>query len=140
MDAMARIIPPPCWVIYFPADWVDRNTPVRFMSTMRHRSAVELAEQQERISHAFTGSFTSDVYGGQPEWNENLDTARKAGSAIAQAVQKAKAETETVTCASRTDEKLRILTVLLQSMEMAYRLKICKPLIVKQIFGCGGRI
>ncbi|MGD0976074.1 MAG: hypothetical protein ABR866_18460 [Candidatus Korobacteraceae bacterium] len=55
--------------------------------------------------HAFTGSFTLDVYGGQPEWSENLDAARKAGSAIAQAVQKAEAEAETVTCASRTDEK-----------------------------------
>jgi integrase len=66
---------------------------------------VPLKTIQERIGHAFTGSFTLDVYGGQPEWNENLDAARKAGSAIAQAVLKAETEAETVMCASRTDEK-----------------------------------
>ena len=53
---------------------------------------VPLKTIQERIGHAFTGSFTLDVYGGQPQWNENLDAARKAGAAIEQAVQKLESE------------------------------------------------
>ena len=66
---------------------------------------VPLKTIQERIGHAFTGSFTLDVYGGKPEWTENLDAARKAGLAIAEAVKKAEAEAETVACASRPDDK-----------------------------------
>jgi hypothetical protein len=49
---------------------------------------VPLKTIQERAGHAFTGSFTLDVYGGQPEWDRNLEAARNAGSAIEQAVQK----------------------------------------------------
>ena len=60
---------------------------------------------QERIGHAFTGSFTLDVYGGQPQWNENLDAARKAGAAIAGAVEKAQADAQAATCVPQSDGK-----------------------------------
>jgi hypothetical protein len=67
---------------------------------------VPLKTIQERIGHAFTGSFTLDVYGGQPEWNENLDAARKAGAALADAVEKfKKAEAEAVTRDPQPGEK-----------------------------------
>ena len=36
---------------------------------------VPLKTIQERIGHALTGSFTLDVYGGQPEWGRNLEAA-----------------------------------------------------------------
>ncbi len=53
---------------------------------------VPLKTIQERVGHAFTGSFTLDVYGGQPEWDRNLEAARNAGAAIEQAVQKLESE------------------------------------------------
>ena len=53
---------------------------------------VPLKTIQERAGHAFTGSFTLDVYGGQPEWGRNLEAARNAGAAIEQAVQKLESE------------------------------------------------
>jgi integrase len=54
---------------------------------------VPLKVIQERAGHALTGSFTLDVYGGKPEWEGNVDAARKAGLAIEQSVAKAQ-ETE----------------------------------------------
>jgi integrase len=47
---------------------------------------------QERAGHALTGSFTLDVYGGQPEWERNVEAAQKVGSAIEEAVKKVVAE------------------------------------------------
>ena len=43
---------------------------------------------QERLGHALTGSFTLDVYGGQPEWERNLEAARQAGAEIENAAAK----------------------------------------------------
>jgi integrase len=50
---------------------------------------VPLKVIQERAGHALTGSFTLDVYGGRPEWEGNIEAARKAGLAIEQAVAQA---------------------------------------------------
>jgi integrase len=47
---------------------------------------VPLKTIQERIGHAVTGSFTLDVYGGQPEWERNLEAGRLAGEEIEKAV------------------------------------------------------
>jgi integrase len=55
---------------------------------------VPLKTIQERIGHAFTGSFTLDVYGGEPEWKPNLDAARLAGAEIEKAVAVAKTRSE----------------------------------------------
>ncbi len=49
---------------------------------------VPLKTIQERLGHALTGSFTLDVYGGQPEWERNLEAARQAGADIEKAVAK----------------------------------------------------
>ena len=43
---------------------------------------------QERAGHALTGSFTLDVYGGQPEWERNVEAAELAGKEIERAVAK----------------------------------------------------
>jgi hypothetical protein len=40
------------------------------------RVRVPLKTIQEPIGHALTGSFTLDVYGGQPEWGRNLEAAQ----------------------------------------------------------------
>jgi integrase len=50
---------------------------------------VPLKTIQERIGHAVTGSFTLDVYGGQPDWERNLEAARLVGAEIEKAVAKA---------------------------------------------------
>jgi len=42
---------------------------------------------KERSGHAFIGDFTMDVYGGEPEWDSNLEAARLAGAEIERAVQ-----------------------------------------------------
>ena len=47
---------------------------------------------QERVGHALTGSFTLDVYGGQPEWERNLDAARLLGAEIEKMAEKLKSE------------------------------------------------
>jgi integrase len=49
---------------------------------------VPLKTIQERAGHALTGVFTLDVYGGQPEWERNLEAGRLAGSEIERAVSK----------------------------------------------------
>lgn len=61
-----------------------RHFNVSMMDSLR----VPLKVIQERIGHALTGSFTLDVYGGQPEWERNVEAARKLGAAIAEAVRK----------------------------------------------------
>jgi hypothetical protein len=53
---------------------------------------VPLKTIQERIGHALTGSFTLDVYGGQPEWGRNLEAAQQVGAEIERAVRQAIAE------------------------------------------------
>jgi integrase len=50
---------------------------------------VPLKTIQERIGHAVTGSFTLDVYGGQPEWERNLEAARLLGAELKKAVTEA---------------------------------------------------
>lgn len=62
-----------------------------FNVSLQDALRVPLKVIQERIGHAFTGSFTLDVYGGQPEWNGNVDAAQKLGAAIQQAVSEAEA-------------------------------------------------
>jgi integrase len=47
---------------------------------------VPLKTIQERIGHALTGSFTLDVYGGQPEWGRNLEAAQHLGAELEKAV------------------------------------------------------
>lgn len=47
---------------------------------------VPLKTIQERAGHALTGSFTLDVYGGQPEWGRNVEAADRAGVEIQRAV------------------------------------------------------
>ncbi len=49
---------------------------------------VPLKTIQERAGHALTGVFTLDVYGGQPEWELNLEAGRLAGAEIERAVSK----------------------------------------------------
>ena len=59
-----------------------RHFNVALMDTLR----VPLKTIQERIGHAITGSFTLDVYGGQPEWERNIEAARMLGAEIERAV------------------------------------------------------
>jgi integrase len=47
---------------------------------------VPLTTIKERLGHAFTGSFTLDVYGGKPEWERNLEAAQLAGAEIEKSV------------------------------------------------------
>jgi hypothetical protein len=49
---------------------------------------VPLKTIQKRAGHALTGVFTLDVYGGQPEWERNLEAGRLAGWEIEKAVSK----------------------------------------------------
>lgn len=51
--------------------------------------SVPLKTIQERIGHAVTGSFTLDVYAGQPEWARNLEAAQLVGAELENAVNEA---------------------------------------------------
>lgn len=62
-----------------------RHFNVALMDALR----VPLKTIQERIGHAVTGSFTLDVYGGQPEWERNLEAARLLGAELERAVNEA---------------------------------------------------
>ena len=55
---------------------------------------VPLKTIQERIGHALTGSFTLDVYGGQPEWGRNLEAAQLVGVELEKAVNEAAVKLE----------------------------------------------
>jgi integrase len=55
---------------------------------------VPLKTIQQRLGHALTGSFTLDVYGGKPEWEPNLEAARKIGAEIERAVTAQEQENE----------------------------------------------
>ena len=59
-----------------------RHFNVALMDALR----VPLKTIQERIGHALTGSFTLDVYGGQPEWGRNLEAAKLMGAELEKAV------------------------------------------------------
>ena len=59
-----------------------RHFNVAMMDALR----VPLKTIQERIGHALTGSFTLDVYGGQPEWGRNLEGAQALGAELENAV------------------------------------------------------
>jgi integrase len=50
---------------------------------------VPLKTIQERLGQALTRSFTLDVYGGQPEWERNLEAARMIGAELQKVVQDA---------------------------------------------------
>lgn len=58
---------------------------------------VPLKTIQERIGHAVTASFTLDVYGGQPEWERNLEAARLVGAELEKAVTNAENELQNET-------------------------------------------
>jgi len=75
-----------------------RHFNVSLLDTLR----VPLKVIQERAGHALTGSFTLDVYGGRPEWEGNVEAARKAGLAIEEAVKKVEAEAKPVSSVSLT--------------------------------------
>lgn len=60
---------------------------------------VPLKTIQERLGHALTGSFTLDVYGGQPEWGRNLEAARAVGAELERAVAEAEARQQDETVA-----------------------------------------
>ena len=60
-----------------------------FNCSMMDALRVPLKTIQERIGHALTGSFTLDVYGGQPEWGRNLEAAQAVGAELEKAVRKA---------------------------------------------------
>ena len=47
---------------------------------------------QDRMGHAFTGSFTLDVYGHVLDWQGNVDAANKEGAVIEQAVDAVKSK------------------------------------------------
>jgi hypothetical protein len=55
---------------------------------------VPLKTIQERIGHSLTGSFTLDVYGGQPEWERNVEAARLLGAELEKAVNEAATKLE----------------------------------------------
>jgi integrase len=69
-----------------------RHFNVSLMDALR----VPLKTIQERIGHALTGSFTLDVYGGQPDWGRNLEAARMVGTEIEKAAGLAAAKLEQV--------------------------------------------
>jgi integrase len=64
---------------------------------------VPLKTIQERIGHAVTGSFTLDVYGGQPEWGRNLEAARLVGAELERAVNEAENATQDEAIAGLND-------------------------------------
>ncbi|HEV2578270.1 MAG TPA: site-specific integrase [Acidobacteriaceae bacterium] len=59
-----------------------------FNSGMMLALGVPLTVVKERMGHAAIGIFTVDVYGGQPDWQHNLDAARRIGGEIERAVAK----------------------------------------------------
>jgi hypothetical protein len=95
------------------------------------RSPRPLKTIQERIGHALTGSFTLDVYGGQPEWGRNLEAAQHLGAELVRAIYKAVAKLETETNAG-------VVGSLLAIQEKGSGALSPKPLNISEFFGCGG--
>jgi hypothetical protein len=71
-----------------------RHFNVSLLDTLR----VTLKTIQEKVGHALTGSFTLDLYGGQPEWERNLEAGRSAGLEIERAVSKLGKRSECGSC------------------------------------------
>jgi hypothetical protein len=69
---------------------------------------VPLKTIQERIRHALTGSFTLDVYGGQPEWGRNLEAAQLVGEELEKTINEAAAKLERETNVGVVDSLLAI--------------------------------
>lgn len=67
-----------------------------FNVAMQDALRVPLKTIQERIGHALTGSFTLDVYGGQPERERNLEAAQILGGVLEKAVNEAVAKRQNV--------------------------------------------
>jgi integrase len=63
-----------------------------FNSSLLGALCVPLKTIQERLGHALTGSFTLDVYGGQPEWSRNVEAARQVGTEIENVVMQLESE------------------------------------------------
>jgi integrase len=74
-----------------------------FNVAMQDALRVPLKTIQERVGHAVTGSFTLDVYGGQPEWERNLEAARLLGAELEKAVMEAEKKLLDETEAGRND-------------------------------------
>ena len=55
-----------------------RHFNVAMMDALR----VPLRTMQEPVGHAAIGVFTLDVYGGQLDWQPNLDAARGIGAEV----------------------------------------------------------
>ena len=64
---------------------------------------VPLKTIQERIGHAVIGSFTLNVYGGQPEWEPNREAARMVGAELEKAVPDAEKKLQNETEAGLND-------------------------------------
>lgn len=56
-----------------------------FNAAMMDTLCVPLKTRKERMGHA-NGDFTLDVYGGEPDWQQNLDAAIRIGAEIERAV------------------------------------------------------
>lgn len=76
-----------------------RHFNVALMDALR----VPLKTIQERIGHAVTGSFTLDVYGGQPDWERNREAARLLGAELERVVNEAAKKPKDETSAGLND-------------------------------------
>ncbi|MGF7180423.1 hypothetical protein HDF11_001927 [Tunturiibacter psychrotolerans] len=94
---------------------------------------VPLKTIQERIGHALTGSFTLDVYGGQPEWGRNLEAAQHIGAELEKAVNEAAAS-------SKMSGMQKLLAAYWLFKKKGSGVDSPKPLNINMFFGCGGRI
>jgi integrase len=57
-----------------------------FNTSLMDALRVPVKTIQERLGHALTGVFTLDVYGGQPDWERNVEAAQMIGAEIERAV------------------------------------------------------
>ena len=94
---------------------------------------VPLKTIQERMGHALTGSFTLDVYGGQPEWGRNLEAAQLVGAELEKAVNEAAGKL-------KEQENADVVVGSSSIKEKAREPSSPKPCIINMFFGCGGRI
>lgn len=69
-----------------------RHFNVALMDALR----VPLRTIAERIGHAVTGSFTLDVYGGQPDFERNMEAARLLGNEIERAVESVRSKLQLI--------------------------------------------
>jgi len=57
-----------------------------FNTSLMDALRVPVKTIQERLGHSLTGVFTLDVYGGQPDWERNVEAAHLIGTEIQKAV------------------------------------------------------